>query len=587
MREPGLTFAPDQIGWLDWESKQGAIPLGDGVFRYMKTASPLVLAVAIGDSPAIALPWPVAWRDLPRPVRDHQKRVERGEAVWAAWNAVFDREVWNQLTNYPRLEVEHIIDVMAQAMAAGLPGKLDFAAKLAGTTRKIQQGKELIKLFSIEHAQPEDYPMEWATFLEYAANDIEAMRELFDCTLQLPIEDWREYWVSERINLRGIGFDVKLAKQADAMAHVAKEPAAKELDVLTKGAVTAVTQPMRMVNWLTNVLDARGRSLLTRRVEERDEDTGEILKPAKYTLRRNRLQLLIAALADKPERTPIEEKALRLLEIRQYGGSSTPAKFDRMLATGINGTLYGQFRCNGAEQTGRFSSQGVQVHRLMLDALDYEMDGIDALAVGCDHDKLAKLGDDKPVVRKLSMLIRPTLVPGACNAFVWGDFAQIEARILAWLADSPGGEARLDIFREVDQDPSKPDLYTRTASALSDLPIEEIDKPTRQRGKVAELALGFAGGVGALLAMAAGYGLTLSDDLARATVQAWRNNNQWAVRLWHDLWHGFRAAMANPLVPVPVGRISYTFLPAYLGGSVICRLPSGRVLTYRRLKGER
>jgi DNA polymerase len=221
----------------------------------------------------------------------------------------------------------------------------------------------------------------------------------------------------------------------------------------------------------------------------------------------------------------------------------------------------------------------------MRDALPYEADAIDALVGGIEPDQFAKFGDDTVICRKLSMLIRPTLVPeDPDNAFVWGDWSQIEARILPWLA---GSEARLDIFREVDRDPSLPDLYTRSSASMSGLPIEKIDKPLRQRGKVAELACGFGGGRNALQNMAANYNMFLDNGQAAEIVREWREANPWAVDYWAKLWEAFLRAYEAPGHLAEVGAVGYIFLKDYLGGTMLCRLPSGRFLTYRRVKWER
>jgi DNA polymerase len=168
--------------------------------------------------------------------------------------------------------------------------------------------------------------------------------------------------------------------------------------------------------------------------------------------------------------------------------------------------------------------------------------------------------------------------------------------VLPWLA---GAEERLQIFREVDGNSNLPDLYTRTAADICHLPIEAITKPLRQRGKVAELALGFGGGVGALQTMGANYGMYLDDDEGREIVRAWRAANQWCVEFWgkHDesggnttsygLWGAANRALLAPGTEQKVGRLTYCYMPEYLGGSLVCQLPSGRLLTYRDIRYER
>ena len=425
MRDIGETFAPSDIGWFDFES-HSTVDIDDGTYRYLTGATPLILAAAVGDGAPVVLPKPYDWMALPPEIRAHDARVRAGEAIWVAWNASFDREVWNQLTGYPELEVHHVIDAMAQATAAGLPGRLADAAKFVGAPiQKRATGKDLIKLFCLPDstANANTHPAEWAEFLLYAGDDIHAMRSVFRRTLQLPIEEWQEYWANERVNLQGIAFDQKLATRAASMAKVDKVRSAKELHDLTGGAVNSVTKVLQMIAWLKDTLRPADHTYITRQMEELNED-GTVKKKQKLSLNRERIRLLSAMLDAKTDRTPGEDKAMRLLDIRQYGGSTTPAKFSRMLDSHVDGILMGQFVFNGAPQTGRFSSRGIQLHNLMRDALPYEMDAIDALINGCTADKFASIGDNTAISRKLSMMIRPTLIPERDDhAFVWGDWS--------------------------------------------------------------------------------------------------------------------------------------------------------------------
>ena len=584
MRVLGPTFPIETVGFFDFET---ACPLDIdvGLYRYMPAAEPLVLSVALGEGPTRTFSFPIYWSEMPDDIVQHMRRVLAGKAVWAAWNAAFDRECWNQLTDFPELDPEHVIDVMAQATAAGLPGKLDGASRFCGGGALKLAGSDLIKLFSVERKRPEDHPAEWQQFLEYAAADVDAMREVFKNTMQLPIEDWREYWASERINLNGIAFDRSLAIAAEKMAKQDREMSARRLTELTGGAVTKVTQVKRMTDWLATVLHPADRAYMVASIEEEeDEETGEIETTETHTLRRSVILRLIALLDAKEKPTDNEKRARELLDIRLYGGSATPAKFSRMLESHCDGLLLGQFVFNGAPQTGRFSSRIVQLHNLMRDALPYEMDAIDALRAGIDPGQFRTLGEDIAICRKLSMLIRPTLVPERDDhAFVWGDWSQIEARVLPWLA---GAEERLDIFREVDEDPRKPDLYVRSAAAMSGISFGEVTPELRQRGKVAELACQFGGGAGALQNMAANYGMHLDRDTAYEIAQDWRGVNGWAVDYWNALWGAFEMARRAPGTVQTAGRVSYVYMPGYLSGTMMCVLPSGRVLTYRRIRQE-
>jgi len=601
-RAPGATFALADICFCDFESK-GRVPIASGTDRYARHAQAILLAWAIGDGPVhlqavTDLTKPLRWSDMPRELREFHTRAASGGGVFCAHNANFDRMIWNHSTRgFPPLLPRMLIDSRAQAAASGLPAALEAAARQVGAAaQKDKRGKELIKLFALPSstATPQSHPEEWAAFCAYAARDVEAMRDLFLRTRQLPWAEWLEYWTSEVINDRGVAIDLPLAEQAAKMAAADKVISARELAQLTENKVTTVDQVARMVAWLGDVLPSDGRDILVKRIEERDPETGEVLKPEKSSLARDRVVRLLAYLqAQEPLPAPLLA-AQRLLQIRLYGGSKTPAKFTKMLAAQVDGVIRGQYNFNGASQTGRFSAKGVQIHNLMRDPFEHEIDAIDALVEGVDPAAFATLGDSTPISRKLSLLIRPTLVAATGRAFAWGDWSNIEARITPWLALDKEAEERLEVFRDVDAGVEKFDVYTRTAAALSNLPLEEITPPLRQRGKVVELACSFGGGTNALLSMAASYGMHLTESEAKAAVERWREQNRWAARFWgrHDdygsygLWSAANRALERPGEFISHGRVGYVFLKHYLGGSLMCRLPSGRFLTYRKIKWE-
>jgi len=582
-RAAGATFPLGDVGFIDFETR-GPLSLKDaGAYRYATEASAIVLAYAIGDGPVRVVD---DLRCFPGEVARHHARVIGGKAVWAAWNAGFDKAVWNYATEgFPLLEPWHVIDVMAQGAASGLPPDLDLASRVIGGAKKDKSGSGLIKLFCLPNSEgtPQSHPAEWAKFLDYARQDIEALRAVFLGTRQLPLAEWREYWAMEAINERGVAIDVPMVEHAARLAVEDAKRSRVQLAALTDGVVTSVDQVARMTDWLLERLPPEGREILTKSAEEVDED-GNVTKVAVHSLRRRQVERLIAYVNELE--MPHSDTLLRALQIRLYGGSKTPQKFGKMLAQQVDGTLFGQYVFNGAGQTGRASSRGVQVHNLARDTLPNEHETIERILQGINYAGLLVFSPS-PVARQLSLLIRPAFVAPEGRTFVWSDWSQIEARILPWLCDHhAGARARLQIFRDVDADPKTPDLYTRTAATLSHVAIEQVTKPMRQRGKVAELALGFCGGVNALLAMAAGYGLHLSPEEARSTVDAWRLANPWVRDFSQELWAAALTARKLPGVPQHAGRVAFTFLPDYLGGSLLCTLPSRRVLTYRAMRPE-
>lgn len=201
------------------------------------------------------------------------------------------------------------------------------------------------------------------------------------------------------------------------------------------------------------------------------------------------------------------------------------------------------------------------------------------------------------VSKAVSRLIRPALIARPGKTLVWGDWSAIEARVLPWLADSLGAEKVLDVFRTNDADPDLPDIYEVEAAGIYDRDAADIHaarldgdktaKDMRQVGKVAILALGFGGGVGALDAMATGYGVHMEHDLQRFIVERWRTNNRWAVDFWADLMDAFTRARDYPGEVFGAGRVAYVYHPNYLKGTMLCYLPNARPIAYAALKRDK
>lgn len=224
------------------------------------------------------------------------------------------------------------------------------------------------------------------------------------------------------------------------------------------------------------------------------------------------------------------------------------------------------------------------------------------------HRLGAPTGEDygDPVSKKLSLLVRPAFIAPKNKTLVWGDFSNIEARVLPWLAASPAAERKLDIFRQIDDDPTMPDVYIRTAAdLLGTITAEALwaaykdgDKQAKSwrqsHGKVPELSLGFGGALGALLNMASNYGVYLETQTALDMIARWREANAWAKSFWgahgrngsYGLWGACNSAIESPNTIFTAGRVAYVYDPDYLGGTLFCALPCGRLLTYPAIKWE-
>jgi DNA polymerase bacteriophage-type len=588
-----------QILWFDFESRSTSDLKAGGAYRYAADPSTqaIVLAYAVGDGPAqvwhadgAILDWNSAPGDLRAAFHDGM--------MLAAFNAGFDAAIWNYATlNFPFLEAERVIDVMVQAGVSNLPVNLEHASRSLGDDGKQADGKELIELFCIEGAAPEQYPDEWQRFLDYALRDVEAMRAVYRKTRPLPQAEWAQYWAFERINRRGVCIDVPFTERAAAMAAEDAIAINRRLVELTGGAVDKVTQSQRIATWMHDEIDdAAMREVLVCGAPSDDSDEDD---PApELSLTRDRVGRVLAMLdAKNGGLSDSETKVREVAELRMYGAGASPKKFARMSEQHVDGVLRGQYRFAGAGQTGRMTSKGAQIQNLTRDTAGKdgaaEAPLVDLIADGCTHAEIAAADPvDVPVARKLALLVRPALVAGPGKVFVWSDWSAIEARSTPYLAASEGGEQVLDVYRSNDRDPSLPDTYMMAAADILHKDVQEITKAERQIGKVVVLACGFGGGVRALQRMALAYRINFDDAEARRVVDAWREANSWAPAFWgkhrngesFGLWGAAMSAWEMPGCVTIAGRLAFVYREDYLGGTLFTSLPSGRLLTYPRPK---
>jgi DNA polymerase len=585
----------NEVVWADFETASALDLKAAGTVRYADDTSTraIVLAYAIGDLPARTWHADGAILDWDHAPEDLRAAFMRG-AVFAAWNASFDSAIWNYATlGFPFLTPERVIDPMIQAGVSNLPLDLERASRALGGTGKQEDGKELIRLFCIECAAPSEQPEKWQRFLAYACQDVEVMRIVYRRTRPLPYEKWQQYWAFERINRRGVAIDMPFVNGATTLVAEDGATIGRQLAELTDGAVTRVTQAQRIAAWLHDTLtDAAMRAVLTVGLDDEDEDQTE---PDEFSLTRDRVARVLAMLEAKGSLNTDETRAREVATLRLYGAGTAPLKFARMNAQQVNGVLRDQYRFAGAGQTGRTSSRGAQIQNLTRDVLGEdgaaEAPLVDAIADGCSYaDLVAAAPVDVPAARKLALLVRPALIAGPGKTFVWSDWSAIEARVTPWLAASDDAERVLDIFRANDRDPALPDIYTVAIASILNKDTRAIVKTERQIGKVAVLALGFGGSVGALQSMALNYRISLEDARARRIVEAWREANPWAREFWgahrdgesFGLWGAAMRAWEIPGQITTAGRVGFVYHGDYLGGTLFMALPSGRLLTYPR-----
>lgn len=396
-----LTTDPNDYCFFDTETR--ALPglsdprWGDvtisGVGRYARSSKVIMFQYAIGpDEPAAV--WELKdfnrtlnWRDAPPDLLEFLSRALKGEAWFVAWHSMFDRHVCNhgmvKPSKSPVLPVRVVLDAMAQAVSSNLPAGLDRAHKAVGGKGKLPDGRHLIKMFSpADGATPQSNPEDWDTFVEYGCQDVEAMREVFLQTRPLWDWEWEQFWASEMVNDRGLPIDRDYVERAAHLSGLYQGAVNDRVAIFTRENLWSVNQHVAMAQWVYDQLEhlPEATAMLTKRYEEDDE--GDLI-PTKLSLERKRVEKLIPYLErlDKEEGLTDEEfDVLQLLEVREYGASATPKKFAKMLPmlTEQN-RLPGQYVFAGAQQTGRYSSRGVQTHNLTRKAMENEAELIEAI----------------------------------------------------------------------------------------------------------------------------------------------------------------------------------------------------------------
>ena len=460
-----------------------------------------------------------------------------------AFNAMFERVC---LSNFlgEWLEPEGWHCTMVWSATLGLPLSLESAGAALGLEKqKLTEGKDLIRYFCVPcrptkanggrtRNRPEHAPEKWERFKAYNLRDVETEMQIQKRLSNFPVPDtiWEEYHLDQEINDRGIGVDMELVRQAIAMDTRSRE---RLTDVLQE--LTGVENPnsvQQMKQWL-----------------------------ADHGLETDTLGKKAVAELVKTESEPLKT----VLSLRQQLAKSSVKKYTAMEnAVCADGRAHGMFQFYGANRTGRFSGRLIQLQNLpqnhMLDLAQAR-----ALVRGGDYEALSMLYEDIPDT--LSQLIRTAFVPQDGRKFIVADFSAIEARVIAWFA---GERWRLKVFEDGG------DIYCASASQMFHVPVEKhgVNGHLRQKGKIAELALGYGGSVGALKSMGA-LEMGLAEEELQPLVDAWRGSNPMITQFWWDVDRAVKDCIRQR-VPTETHGLHFDYRSAML----FITLPSGRRLAY-------
>jgi len=540
---------------IDIETYSSVDLTKSGVYPYTEAEdfTILLLAYAFDDGPVQIVD--LAGGDL-MPDEVYAALLD-ASVLKTAWNANFERTC---LAKYlgRRMFPEQWSCSMVWAMSLGLPGSLEMAAKVLKTPQqKASTGRALIRLFSCPHkasrgalfktgtrVMPEDQPEKWRDFRDYCIKDVETERSIRNTLARLspaglPESERRLWCLDQRINDTGVLVDKSLAGQAIKLSEDQQASLLAEAVELTGLANPKSVSQLKA--WLKDVDGVEVESLNKQSVPD-----------------------IIASTANG--------KVKLVLDLRQEMSKSSIAKYDAMWRSLCNdGRIRGLFQFYGASRTGRWAGRLVQVQNLPQNHLE-DLDLARQLVLeGRGEDIEILFGS---ISDTLSQLIRTNFIPSPGHKFVVADFSAIEARIIAWLA---GEQWRLDVFATHGK------IYEASASAMFKVPINEIHKgsPLRQKGKIAELACGYGGGVGALKSMDPKWAATVPEAELKSIVISWRQANLKIVQLWRDVEEAAIEAVMGGTRELDKGlRFSRE------NGRLLITLPSGRSLSYVRPRIE-
>ncbi len=464
-----------------------------------------------------------------------------------AFNASFERVC---LSRYLKLSSDSYLEPcqwrcsMVWSAYLGLPLSLaGVGAVLNLEKQKLEAGRELIKYFCQPCAatksnggrtrnMPQDAPDKWALFKAYNLRDVETELAIQQKLSRFPVPGfvWDEYHLDQEINDRGIRLDMTMARNAIRIDGLSKAELTERMQELTE--LTNPNSVAQMKAWL-------------------NEHGVEVESLGKKEVR--------AMLKDVPP------ELAEALVLRQQLAKSSVHKYQAMEnCVCEDGRAHGMFMFYGANRTGRFSGRLIQLQNLPQNHMS-DLEQARVLVRKGDYDALKMLYDSVPDV--LSELIRTAFIPHEGGKFIVADFSAIEARVIAWMANE---KWRLDVFK------NGGDIYCASASQMFGVPVEKhgLNGHLRQKGKIAELALGYGGSVGALKAMGA-LEMGIPEEELKPLVDAWRDANPNITGLWWDVDQAVKEAVDFKTTSETHG-IRFVYESGFL---FIC-LPSGRRLSY-------
>lgn len=513
---------------IDFETRSAVDLRKTGVYKYAADPSTDIWCMAY------KAPWSddvLVWQPGDE-VDAHLEDWIRAGGLLSAWNANFERTIWNNIMvsryQWPETRIKQWRCTMAQASAMGLPRSLGQAAAVLGVEeQKDKTGAALMLRMARPRKVNADGTVTWwntkdkvEALVAYCRQDVRTELSVAETLNAMPDSERRLYQLDQRINDRGVALDVDLVTRVKNLANNAGAEIDAEIQRLTKGQVKAATNGMDLVAWLNS------HGIATKSVDKQT----------------------VARLLTSDKLHPVIREVLTL---RQNGAKSSTAKYDAMLhAVNEDGRMRGLLVYHGAA-TGRWSGKLVQPQNFprpqkKQDELDEIIAKLKADGDVSEHGAGTVLASD---------LLRSMLVAEDGHRLMFADYSAIEARVLAWVA---GQNDLVETFRKGG------DVYKEMASAIYNVDVEAVTDGQRQVGKMAILGCGYGMGGKRFAEQCATMGIKVDEDEAKRIVSVYREKNNRIAQYWRDVEQDFVDMVKE------AGRVGTVGLP----------LPSGRSLTY-------
>lgn len=516
-----------------------------GVYRYVESPDFEVLLFGYSvDGEEVKVIDLACGERIPQEVHD---ALEDDSVIKWAFNAQFERICLSKFLGYAHgtyLKPDSWKCSMVWSAYMGLPLSLEGSGAVLGLEKqKLTEGKDLIRYFCTPckptksndgrtRNLPQHDMEKWERFKAYNIRDVEAEMQIQSRLQKFPVPDfvWEEYDLDQEINDRGILVDTDFVEKCIEIDKVSRENLMTKLQELT--SLDNPNSAVQMKEWLS----------------DNGVETETLDKKA------------VAALIDG-----VPGDISEVLSLRQKLAKSSVRKYQAIQNSVCeDGRVRGMFQFYGANRTGRFAGRLVQLQNLPQNHME-DLAEARALVRCGDYDSLEFLYDDIPDT--LSQLIRTAFIPTVNKTFIVADFSAIEARVIAWFA---GESWRVEVFEKGG------DIYCASASQMFGVPVEKhgVNGHLHQKGKIAELALGYGGSTGALKAMGA-LEMGLAEEELPELVSAWRSSNPNIVRFWWDVDRAVKKAIQEKSSTATHG-VHFSCR----SGMLFITLPSGRVLSY-------